>query len=263
MAGGFVVAPARLGGRPVSMVIDTGAEGMLVTAEAADALGMRRDPARRVRVLGTGGQVMAGVAALPLLQFGGLAWPSLSAPVLAVPGLPALDPPVAGLIGAPLLAAYDLDLDLPRGRLRLHDARDCPDGVRPFAPPYVMLPLRLSAGNQPLVPVTVNGVALRAVLDTGARATVLTEDAARRVGLGRPMREDVTRGVDGAATPVRWHRARDLRVGWDALADVAVSVAALDLGEADMLLGMDYLGARRVWVSYAGGRVFVQARSGP
>ena len=26
---------------------------------------------------------------------------------------------------------------------------------------------------------------------------------------------------------------------------------------------MDYLGARRVWVSYAGGRVFVQARSGP
>ena len=134
-----------------------------------------------------------------------------------------------------------VDLDLPRGRLRLHDARDCPDGVRPFAPPYVMLPLRLSAGNQPLVPVTVNGVALRAVLDTGARATVLTEDAARRVGLGRPMREDVTRGVDGAATPVRWHRARDLRVGWDALADVAVSVAALNLGEADMLLGMDYL----------------------
>ena len=66
MAGGFVVAPARLGGRPVTMVIDTGAEGMLVTAEAADALGMRRDPARRVRVLGTGGQVMAGVAAMTI-----------------------------------------------------------------------------------------------------------------------------------------------------------------------------------------------------
>ena len=253
------MVPAQLGGRAVSMVLDTGAEGMLVTPGAAAALGLRRDPSRRVRALGTGGTVVAEVAALPLLRFGGLTWPSLSAPVVAAPGLPAADPAVAGLIGAPVLAEYDLDLDLPRGRVRLHDVQGCPDGIRPFAPPYVMLPLRLSAGRQPLVPVLVNGVALRAVLDTGSRATVLTEEAGRRAGLGRPLREDVTSGVDGAMTPVRWHRARELRVGWEALAEMAVGVAALDLGDADMLLGMDYLAGRRVWVGYAGGRVFLQA----
>ncbi len=259
LAEGFAVAPARLGGRAVSMVLDTGAEGMLVTPDVADALGLRRDPARRVRVLGTGGPVVAEVAALPTLEFGGLAWTALSAPVVAVPGLPAADPAVAGLIGAPVLAGHDLDLDLPRGRVRLHDVRDCPDGIRPFAPPYVMLPMRLSASRQPLVPVLVNGVELRAVLDTGSRGTVLTEEAARRAGLGRPLREDVTSGVDGAATPMHWHRTRELRVGWEALPEMVVGVAALDGGEADMLLGMDYLAARRVWVSYAGGRVFLQA----
>lgn len=260
LAEGFAVAPARLGGRAVSMVLDTGAEGMLVTPDAADALGLRRDPARRVRVLGTGGQAVAEVAALPTLEFGGLAWTALSAPVVAVPGLPAADPAVAGLIGAPVLASgHDLDLDLPRGRVRLHGVENCPDGIRPFAPPYVTLPMRLSASRQPLVPVLVNGVELRAVLDTGSRGTVLTEEAARRAGLGRPLREDVTSGMGGAATLVRWHQAREVRVGWEALPGMVVGVAALDGGEADMLLGMDYLAARRVWVSYAGGRVFLQA----
>lgn len=260
---GFAVVRATLAGRAVSLLLDTGAEDMLVTAAAADALGLARDTGRRSRVLGIGGHLVADHAVLPPFRFGALAVPARSVPVVAVTGLPATDPPIAGLIGAPLLGAHELELDLARGRVRLHDARDCPDGVRPFAPPYVMTPLRRGADGQPMLTVMVNGVALRAVLDTGSRATLLTEAAGQRAGLDRAMRSDVTYGVDGAATPVRWHRTRDFRVGWDAYSGVVVGVAAQDLGEADMLLGMDYLATRRVWLSPASGRVFFQQAGAP
>lgn len=258
---GFALMPASLGNRAVTMVLDTGAQEHLVTPGATAALGLAPDPARRSQLFGTGGQVIVGNVVLPQLGVGGLIRPPRSVPVAPLPGLPATDPPIAGLLGAPLWAGYDLELDLPHGRMAVHAVRDCPDGPRPFAPPYVMLPMRLGPEGQPVVTVSVNGVALEAVLDTGSRATLVTERAAARVGLGAALLVGTTRGVDGSAVPVRQYATRELRVGWEALPGVVVSVARIDISGADMLLGTDYLGARRVWVSYASGRVFIQASS--
>ncbi len=251
--------PASLGGRAVTMVLDTAAQEHLITPEAAAMLALPRDPAQRSQLFGTGGQVIVENAVLPSLGFGGLVLPPRSVPVAPVPGLPATEPPIAGLLGAPLLAGLELDLDIPRGRMALYAVSDCPDGPRPFAPPYVLLPLRLGPEGQPIVTVSVNGVALEAVLDTGSRATLLTEQAAARVGLGAAQRTGTASGVDGSAVPVRQHAVRELRVGWEAWSGAVVSVARIDIPGADMLLGMDYLAARRVWVSSASGRVFLQA----
>lgn len=256
---GFALVPASLGGRAVTMVLDTAAQEHLLTPEAAADFALAPDPTRRSQLFGTGGQVIVENAVLPPLRVGGLVLPPRSVPVAPLPGLPPTDPPVAGLLGAPLWAGYELELDVPRGRMALHAVRDCLDGPRPFAPPYVLLPMRLGPEGQPLVTVSVNGVALTAVLDSGSRATLLTEQAAARVGLGAAQRMGTARGVDGSAVPVRQHAATELRVGWEALPGAVVSVARIDIPGADMLLGMDYLGGRRVWVSYASGRVFIQA----
>lgn len=241
------------------MVLDTGAQEHLLTPEAAADFALAPDPARRSQLFGTGGSVIVENAVLPPLRVGNLVQPPRSVPVAPLPRLPATAPPVAGLLGAPLWAGYDLELDLPRGRVALHAVRDCPDGPRPFAPPYVLLPMRLGPEGQPVVTVSVNGVALDAVLDTGSRATLLTEGAATRVGLGLPLLAGTTRGVDGSAVPVRQYATRELRVGWEAVPGAVVSVARIDISGADMLLGTDYLGPRRVWVSYASKRVFIQA----
>ncbi len=59
--------------------------------------------------------------------------------------------------------------------------------------------------------------------------------------------------MDGELLPVAHVRVRELAVGEDIRRDVPVSIAPLQLGGADMLLGLDYLRQRRVWISLVNG----------
>lgn len=257
LADGFPLVPAAIGGRAVLFVLDTGAQDLLITPETAARLALPRDPARRTLVLGTGGAVVADNALLPGVSLGGVGLGPRSVPVSPLPGLPATDPPVAGLLGASLLARYDLELDLPGGRVALHEVQDCPGGVRPFPVPYVMAPLSLTPQGEPFVTVLVDGTPVEALLDTGSRGTVLTEAAAARAGLA-PAGNGVTHGAEGAGMALRTAGVREMRLGWEVLRDVTVGVAPLRLARGDMLLGADYFAGRRVWVSYSGQRMFVQ-----
>ena len=254
---GYPLVPATIGGTPVTFLLDTGAQGMLITPEAAALLGLPPDPGVTTRMFGTGGARDVGNVILQGLRIGGAAAPSRSVPVASLPGAPVTEPPLAGLLGAPLLAAYDLDLDVPGGRMALYDAAGCGAAMPPVPQPATVLPLEVSPEGEAFVPVEINGQSLLALLDTGSRATLLTEQAARRLGLGGPVSANTARGVDGEALPLRHHRVREMRVGADVVMDAPVSVAPLQLGRGDMLLGLDYLGQRRVWISYASGRVVI------
>lgn len=252
---GFPFVPAAVGGIPVTLLLDTGAQGMLLTPDAVAALRLPVAPGPGTRLLGTGGSHVAPNVILRGLTVGGAALPDSVVPVALLPGVPRLDPPLAGLLGAPLLAAYDVDLDVPRGRMTLYDARDCGAVPPPMPPPFDVLQLELTPEGEALVPVEINGQRFLALLDTGSRATILTEQAAQRLGLAGPASANLARGVDGVPLPVRHVRVRTMRVGTDVVANAPVSVSALQLGRGDMLLGLDYLGRRRVWISYRSARV--------
>ena len=81
------------------------------------------------------------------------------------------------------------------------------------------------------------------------------------MGLGGTASANVARGVDGAAMPIRHLRIGTLQVGTNVLANAPVSVSPLQLGRGDMLLGLDYLRRRRVWISYRDGVVIMGAAS--
>lgn len=252
---GFPFIPATIGGTPVTLLLDTGAQGMLLTPDAASALRLPTVPGLGTRLLGTGGSRVAPNVILRGLAVGGAAVPDSIVPVAILPGVPQLDPPLAGLLGAPLLAAYDVDLDVPRGRMALYDAKDCGAIPPPMPLPLNVLRLEMTPEGEALVPVEINGQGFLALLDTGSRATMLTEQAAQRLGLAGPASANLARGVDGVGLPVRHMRVRTMRVGTDVVANAPVSVSALQLGFGDMLLGLDYLGRRRTWISYRSGRV--------
>jgi len=260
---GFPFVAATVGGIPVTLLLDTGAQGMLLTPEAANALHLPTDPQRSTRLLGTGGVRDVPNVILRGMALGGAALPDGSVPVAPLPGVPHTEPPLAGLLGAPLLAAYDLDLDVLHGHLALYDASDCGAMLPPVPPPFSVLPLEVTSEGEALIPVQINGRPVLALIDTGSRATILTEHAAQQLGLDGPPSANVARGVDGAATPVRHLRVRALQVGKDILANAPISVSPLQLGRGDMLLGLDYLGLRRLWISYRMGRVVIGAASRP
>ena len=258
MRDGFPFVPGTVGGRPVTLLLDTGSEGMAVTPDAVRALALPMLPGVTTRVLGTGGVQDTPVVRLRDIRVGGAAVGDRNAPVLALPGLPAMDPLVAGLLGAPMLLAYDMDLDVPAGRMALHDPRGC--AGPPWPGPASVLRLHVTPEGERLLPVTVNGQPLLALLDTGARGTILTDAAAARLGLRAPVAASTARGVDGQRMELRYVTMRELRVGADVARDVPVSVAPVQVGRADLLLGLDWVGQRRVWISYAGGWVAVAPR---
>ena len=249
----YPLVPGTLAGRPVSWLVDTGAQGMLVLPAIADALHL---PVSGItRVDGTGGSKLARVVRLPGLRLGGAAMPDQTAPVMPLPTALTTDPPLAGLLGASLLSGFDLDVDVPGGRLALWPSASC------TPPPLhgTSLPLALSPAGEAFVPVHVNGQPLLALLDTGSRATILEQAAARRLGLDAPISANTAAGVDGARLPIGHTRAR-LALGDEAAADAPVSIAPLQLERGDMLLGLDQLGRRRFWLGYAAGVVVVAAR---
>ena len=241
---GYPVVVASLAGRAVSFVLDTGAQGMLVTPATAEALSL---PLAGVRqIYGTGGSQPARIVDLPGLRLGGAPMPKLQAPVLPLPVSLGVEPPLAGLLGALLLSRFDLEFDVPGGRMALWAADEC------AVPAGLTVPLEVSRYGEAFVPVRVNGQTLLALLDTGSRGTILSEQAARRLGIPTYITLDKAAGVDGTPLPVM-RAPLKLGLGEERDVTVSVSVAPLHLERGDMLLGLDQLSRRRMWVLYRRG----------
>ena len=257
----YPIVSAAIGATQVSMLLDTGAQGHLVLPEAQAIL---RLPtlSGTVPVIGTGGAREAPIVVLQGVRLGGVELPPTPAPVAGLPALPKVSPMLAGLLGAPLLARYDLDLEVQAGRLGLYDAGACGKAVPALGPRMTVVPLEITRDREALLTVRVNGVDLVALLDTGSRATLLTEEAGRRLALHAPVSANTARGVDGERLPLQHVRVREMAVGDDVRRDVPVSISPLQLGRADMLLGLDYMLQRRVWISYATGQLAI-ALPGP
>ena len=252
----FPVVAASIGTTAVSFLLDTGAQGHLVLPGAAMALRLPVLPGT-VPIIGTGGAREAPVVMLEGVQLGGVKLPPTPTPVSDLPALPKLTPMLAGLLGAPLLASYDLDLEAAAGRLGLYEAGACGTATPALGPRMTVVPLTITPAREALLTVRVNGQDLIALLDTGSRATLLTQEAGRRLGLRAPVSANTARGVDGELLPLEHVRVREMAVGGDVRRDVPVSIAPLQLGRAEMLLGLDYLRQRRVWISYATGQLAI------
>ncbi len=239
----YPIVPASIAGQAVSLLLDTGAQGMLVTPGAVEALNLPL--AGMTRIFGTGGSQEVRVVRLPGLRLGAAPMPEQLAPVAALPVVLPMTPPLAGLLGASLLALFDLELDAPAGWARLWSPEDCAaplTGTRST--------IDVSPQGEPYLAVRVNRQPLLALLDTGSRSTILSDETARRLGLTAPVSANTAPGIDGRRLPVA-HARVHLGLGDEQAAEVGVSIAPLQLERGDMLLGMDALLRRRVWIGYA------------
>ncbi len=159
------------------------------------------------------------------------------------------EPDFVGILGLPFLAKYVIDIDYPARRFVLHDrsggAAACDICTGDDSIPVT--PLR---GDLPAVPVTVNGIAMRALLDTGASRTILNESAVAALGLaeagtGEAIAEAAI--AFGGGSPRR-----------HAVSHFALPVFG-NLGLADepaLILGIDYLSAGRIALDLEAGKAW-------
>lgn len=261
---GRTLIDVTINGTPARMVLDTGAQQTSVTPEIVAALRLRRDR-RRTLLVGVGGSDITQNALVDTLEFGGLRFSQLSVGVSRLGPLgTTADTQPAGLIGADVLHAYDLDIDLPDRAITFYRPDACGDAVPPWPGNYEALPATISGRRLVLVAVALNDGDITALFDTGAGMEIVSRAAAFNLGVrGAEMdRDDAGQGMGAGAHEFssRLHRFDSLRVGSDLFRDVAMSIVDFHQDRTDMLLGNGYMRTRRFYLSYAHDALLVQRR---
>ena len=261
--GNMLFVQAGIDGQPVTMLVDTGAERTLLTEAVVDRLHLPRDLQHATRTYGIGSPTATWDAKLP----SGIVLGSTHFPVDTVTvgrfGINQVAGGSAdGLLGADILLAFDLDLDLPAHRITFYRARrDCPEAAPPWNEPYVAVAGVSTRRDRLLVPFELDGVSGLGVLDTGAQVSSISKIMAERIGLAEEvMATDRMVMAHGAApdqVPVRIHRFQEFRVGSAVMRGPVLPVVPMSGGMGDGLVGADFLRGRRTWLSFSTHRIFV------
>jgi hypothetical protein len=254
-----------------TFILDTGAERTLMSEDVVKRLGLARDGWVASVIRGVGGLQQRPNALPRSLRLGGVTLRrktltgDTSVTVGPLPIAAIAGHQIAGLLGRDFLSPFDLDVDLPASRLTLYDVRGCGVGFLPWTTPYAAIPTSAPMGAAMVVPVLIDGRPLRALLDTGASASLLTAAGMSRLGLTPELlaRDSAGSGSGIGPAPVamRRHRFGEMRVGADTTRDLMVWVSPVHIVPiVDMLLGADWLRTRHVWLSFATKQMFVAAR---
>jgi predicted aspartyl protease len=239
-------------GRRLRMQVDTGAETSVLTIAGAAAIGLSPGPLRR-QVEGLGGTAGYGTVHLDRITFGGQVLRGLDLPVMQLRDAAGVD----GLIGADLLAPYQVLLDFQARQMTLLRADRC---AAPH-PPFAAIELAWTSPHaMPIVAARLNGRPLAALLDTGAHRSAI--DTARSGLTEADLRRDPqvqSYGAGGQTLAGRAHRFASLTLGGVSLPGPTLQVITLDPTLAiGLVIGMDILAPRRLWLDYPGRRVFIE-----
>lgn len=249
-ANGRCVLTVSLNGQDMKMILDTGAERTVLTRAAVARHRLPLDAFVGTTLRGADGRLDTHRnARVRSLSVGGvgLYQREVNRPLsLAVTAMDLGD--IAGLLGGDLLRRHGLDLDILGGRLALLAADDCPAFVAES------VPLQLLRPNLLLVPVTLDGLHLTALLDTGSTSSLVNARGLYKLGLSpaRIAQDPVSPGLAlGGRFEAHRHPFDTLRVGSMVLANPRVFAINVPEPAFDLLLGLDVLGRQRMFLSYA------------
>lgn len=273
MIGNRAITTVKINGADTHFILDTGAFFNTMSNANALSLGLKLELAPfGFRVNGVGGS--ASVQQAHVKQFGILGT-TLENIDFIVGGSDAGH----GLLGANLLDVADLEIDLAHGKMTLFKADHCDKASLAYwvkDGQYNVADIESSdhkGDRRTFFDVTINGKKVRALLDSGAVATVLGRDAAERVGidLNAPgVRAGGKSSGIGAKLMKSWIVNIDtFSVGTETIQHSQMQVIDGAIGNnTDMLLGVDFLlahhmfianGKRKAYFTYNGGRVFTFA----
>jgi predicted aspartyl protease len=257
-----VLAPVEVNGISGTFILDTGAIMTTVTPDAVSRFNLALDEWTSTTLRGVGGVERRRNADPRSVELGGVAMHRRSLArdaTLRVTTLPLRmvgERQIDGLLGRDFLSSFDLDLDFPGRTLTLYGVHDCTGRFLPWPEPYLSVAVENPAESALVVPLAVDDVPLRALLDSGASRSLVERSGMARLQLGleRLQGDPKTIGSGvGPHTVTMWqHTFRDLRIGNQSFTNPVLLVTADQLQPGiDMLLGADWLLGRRVWISYA------------
>lgn len=267
-----ITMEGSLDGSPATLLVDTGSDLTALTRNATEARNMTLWHTGST-ASGIGGNSRVYQVRFKAFHAGPASATNGTLRVLHDFGIA---PDYDGIIGAPFLLQADLEFSLAEKKMRFFRPLGCKDETLAYwDPDAVVLPFTRSDrwSPNPRFTVLLNGKKLTAAIDSGAGATVVTLDAARRAGLklDAPGVERVGYSVGIGDTQVaRWVTVFDtLQLGAETIRNARVGVIDAGLHDKDIVLGADFLRSHRVlfamsqeklYISYVGGEALGQRR---
>lgn len=268
------IIDGEINGNKVSILIDTGSQRSFVTRSAVTRMMLMRTN------VGTTGLESVRLEELRIGPAKRKDWNVLVSPEQDF-GAQA----VSLVLGYDFFAAVDFEFDLANRAIRLFQARDCAGSPLAYWTDARPVEAQIQGSGEILVSVAVNGRPSLAVVDSGATVSAVTMAESVRlginaktdgvvtagcsIGIGRPALDYWSAPFQSFAIGNELIRNPTLRIA-DFTRETSVSqVGGRQAGrfaeQPQMILGMDFLRAHRVFVSnsqrkmyftYAGGTVF-------
>ncbi len=263
-------------GRPIDILADTGAFNTILMEGPARNAGLALDQAKGFVSYGVGGKTRLYTTIIPHMKIAGVRADGLVA--LVASGSPH---GVDMLLGADFWSQADVEFDLAHGKIRMLNTKGCADDQMTYwaTGPFSIAPLNSESEKlRYLTEVRINGRLARALIDSGAEGSVLTQTSARRLGLVTKASQVTFRGLGEQTLPGSIAQLDTFQVGDETIKGTQIAVAELHkgvvfndtgsrIGEGpdapDLVLGADFLKAHRVILSRARNKMYFTYSGGP
>jgi predicted aspartyl protease len=240
---GRVWVPVQVDGQgPFRLVLDTGAQRSAVTKETARKLGLSQDVSPPVLLHGATGSAITPTVSVETLRVGDLLLQPASMPVVAdVFG------GAEGLLGVDGMQDHRIFIDFGNDLISISRSRN-----RRVEAGFTAVSFLPDRKNLLVVRARVNNLSVRAIIDTGAQATV------GNIALQRALRKRLKRDVVGPdriqGATGEWQegvgtRSTEIRLGDLIVRDAHVTFADLRIfenwemnDEPALMIGMDLIG---------------------
>jgi len=278
---GALLVKLQVDGHDGNFMVDTGSPYSMLSARMVNVLGLKPLPITPGLVLfDAAGQQMKHFVIPKKLTVDKMIAEDKEFVVMDEHG--SGDSPLDGIFGANFLGAYDVEMDVPHGKIRLFSQDHCKGQVVYWTQDYDSSPFTLDASLHLVLRATLDGHLLPTALDSGASSSILTATVARRdfdfdpAAAGVEPEGHVTAG-SGASLPVYKHRFGSLTLGgvefrntelvimpdktsWQMRGhDHANATDSEKHLETPLIIGMRHLAKIRAYIAYGERTIYISA----
>jgi predicted aspartyl protease len=254
-------------GKPATLLLDTGAVSTILTPAAAQRIGAQPPRIEFQRQVGGfgGGTLRTNEVELRSFSVGGAEIPWRRVLVASVNTPSTFLGPLDGVLGADVLSSFDVDLDLPHHRMVFYRRQSCPHAAPVWSEPYATITTGRSRSDHLFFAVQLDGHRVDALFDSGAQLSALSIGAARALGVTEAAlahdRAITMRGVAAEQVGAHFHRFSELEIAGEVVRHPEFVVTDVKLSDADLVLGINFLISRRIWLSYGSQQIFLSRRN--
>jgi predicted aspartyl protease len=260
------VAPlfsASMNGMPVKLLLDTGAAISAVTPKTVQSAHLPVYSRHVVTLSGPAGSVQVPMVTVADFRIGGFPVHGVHFADIDIFGRwhEAVLGVVSGTMGAEILRHYDVDLEFPAELVTLAVPSPCPQAAPwPGAQP---VRFQLLPGGQILFPISVNGRAMHAILDTGSSLNDMPQSLFVSSGLGSTapilLHTATGHGIGARTYASKLYGFQSATIGGVSVSHPVFGVGGLAPAGPYAIIGESFIRQHEIYLSYATRTLYIRA----